>query len=110
MAVAAKLSPISEYDQRHAERFELLLEASLRELGATGADVRLHNLSIRGFMCEADAIHAAGSYVWLRIAGVGAFNARIVWRDSFRYGCEFIEPIEPEQCAAALAQSEAEED
>lgn len=110
MAVAAKLSPIADYEKRRAERLDLLLDASLRELGATGADVRLHDLSTRGFMCEADAIHAAGSYVWLRIPGVGAFNARIVWRDSFRYGCEFVEPIEPEQCAAALARSEAEEE
>ena len=109
MAVAARLSAIPDYEQRRADRLDLLLDASLRELGATGTDVRLHNLSTRGFMCEADAIHAVGSYVWLRIPAVGAFNARIVWRDSFRYGCEFIAPIDPEQCAAALARSEADE-
>ncbi len=106
MGLAAKLSPMPEYFERRAERLPVDIDASMRELGATGADVRVHNLSTHGFMTEADGLYPIGSYVWLRLPGVGRLNARIIWRDCFRYGCEFVTPLDSEQCRAAVAQGE----
>jgi len=104
MGLAAKLSLVPEYEARIAERMPVDIDAGMRELGATGADVRVHNLSIHGFMAEADGLYPVRSYVWLRLPGVGALNARIIWRDCFRYGCEFVTPLDPEQYAAAIAR------
>jgi hypothetical protein len=105
MGLAAKLSLMPESDARKAERIPVDIDAAMRELGASGADVRVHNLSTHGFMAEADAIYPVRSYVWLRLPGVGPLNARIIWRDCFRYGCEFVTPLDPEQYAAAIARN-----
>ena len=103
MGLAARLSLVPEYQGRRAERLAVDLDAGMRELGATGDDVRIHNLSTHGFMAEADQIYPVGAYVWLRLAGVGRLNAQIIWRDCFRYGCEFVTPLSIVQCAAAIA-------
>jgi hypothetical protein len=103
MGLVARLSLAAEYIERQAERIPADIDASMRELGATGAEVRVHNLSTHGFMAEADNLYPVGCYVWLRLPGVGGVNARIIWRDSFRYGCEFVNPIAAGQCDAAIA-------
>lgn len=102
MALAAQLSPWPEFHQRRAERTPVDIDTRMRALGSTGNDVHIHNLSTHGFMAEADEIYAVGDYVWLKLRGVGEINARIVWRDCFRYGCEFVTPLEASQCAAAI--------
>ena len=106
MGLAARLSLMPEYFQRQAERIPTEIDASMRELGATGAEVRVHNLSTHGFMAEADNLYPVGAYVWLKLPGVGGVNARIIWRDSFRYGCEFVTAIADVQCDAAIAIGE----
>lgn len=106
MGLAAKLGLIPDYYERQAERRPVEMEAGLRELGASGKDVRIHNLSTHGFMAEADEFYQVGTYVWLRLPGIGGVNARIIWRDCFRYGCEFTTPIDSDQCDAAIAMGE----
>ena len=106
MGLAAKLSLVPDYGGRQAERGPVEMEAGLRELGATGKDVRVHNLSTHGFMAEADEYYQVGTYVWLNLPGVGAVNARIIWRDCFRYGCEFTTPLDSGQRNAAIARDE----
>lgn len=103
MGLAAKLSLMPEYQERRAERLPVDIDTSMREFGATGADVRVHNLSTHGFMTEADGLYPVGAYVWLKLPGVGGVNAQIIWRDCFRYGCEFVTPLDPAQCATAIA-------
>ena len=104
MGLMAKLSLVPDDEARQAERITLDIDAAMRELGAIGADVRVHNLSTHGFMVEADAIYPVRSYVWLRLPGVGPLNAQIIWRDCFRYGCEFVTPLEADQCATVIAR------
>jgi hypothetical protein len=103
MALAAKLSAWPELRQRRAERVPVDIDTRMRVLGSTGDDVHIHNLSTHGFMAEADDIYPVDSYVWLKLPGVGEVNARIVWRDCFRYGCEFVTPLAESQCQAAAA-------
>ena len=106
MGLAAQLSPMPEYYERRSERVPVDIEARMRELGATWVDVRVHNLSTHGFMVEADGLYPVASYVWLKLQGVGTANARIIWRDCFRYGCEFVTPLDAERRAAAIALEE----
>jgi hypothetical protein len=106
MGLAAQLSLMPEYFERRAKRINVDIETSMRELGATWIDVRVHNLSTHGFMVEADARYPISAYAWLRLPGVGAVNAQIIWRDCFRYGCEFVTPLRPAECEAAIALEE----
>ena len=110
MGLAAKLCLIQDDEARRAERLRVDIDTSMRELGATGNDVRVHNLSTHGFMTEADELYPVGAYVWLRLPGVGRVNAQIIWRDCFRYGCGFVTPLDSEQWAAAIAADEPAED
>ena len=103
MGLAARLSLVPEYFERQAERSSTHIDASMREPDATGAEVRIHNLSTHGFMAEADNLYPVGSYVWLKLPGTGGVNAQIIWRDSFRYGCEFVTPISTMECDTASA-------
>lgn len=106
MGLAAKLSPWPELRERRAERVPVNIDTRMRALGSTGNDVHIHNLSTRGFMAEADDLYAVDSYVWLKLPGVGEVNARIVWRDCFRYGCEFVTPLTASQCEGAIAEGQ----
>lgn len=101
MGLAAKLTFMPEYQERQAERVPVNIDAQLRELGANWADVHVHDISTHGAMVEADDLYPTGSYVWLKLPGVGAVNARLLWRDCFRYGCEFVTPLDREQWSAA---------
>jgi hypothetical protein len=109
MGLAAKLNLVPEYFERKAERVPVDLDTSMRQFGATGADVRVHNLSTHGFMVEADDLYPVGAYVWLKLPGIGGVNARVLWRDCFRYGCEFVTPLDPDRCAEAIARGEPQD-
>ena len=106
MGLTAKMSLKPEFHKRQAERMPVDIDASMRELGTEWGDAHIHNLSTHGFMAESDHIFSVGAYVWLRLPGVGSLNAQIRWRDCFRYGCEFVTPLEPAQCQAAIALGE----
>ena len=106
MGLEAELSPAADYHERQAERVPVSVDVRMGELGARGAEVRIHNLSTHGFMADTDEIYAARAYVWLELPNVGKVNAKIMWRDCFRYGCEFVTPLNPAQCAAAVVRGE----
>ena len=81
-------------------------DAAIRELGRTGAEARLVNLSAEGFMARTDAAIAPGSRVWLTLPGFGRINALVVWAKDGKLGGRFAEPIDPLAAfhAAGLAQ------
>lgn len=103
MGLAAQLTLVPEYHERRAKRVPVDIDAQMRELGANWVDVHVHNLSTHGAMIEADGVYPPDSYVWLKLPGIGAVNARIVWRDCFRYGCELVTPLDQAQWGAAIA-------
>lgn len=80
---------------RRDERFELLMYATLRELGATRFRITLRDLSTHGFRCETSALLALGSYVFLTIPGLSPLDAKIKWREGAQYGGRFIHPLHP---------------
>jgi hypothetical protein len=83
-------------DQSERRRFSRLpveLEARVRELGASGIEARILNISESGFMAEVDAHFEVGSRVWLILPGRDRANAVVKWTAGAKLGAEFSEPI-----------------
>jgi hypothetical protein len=80
-------------DRRRSSRRPVELEAKMRELGASGVEAKVLNISERGFMAVADGRFEVGSRVWLMLPGRDRANAVIKWTAGDKIGAEFAEPI-----------------
>ena len=83
-------------DRRRLPRLPVDLEAKMRELGASGVEARVVNISERGFMAVAEGKFEVGSRVWLIIPGRDRANAIVKWTAGDKIGAEFSEPISVE--------------
>jgi hypothetical protein len=88
-----------ESDRRQASRLPVELEAKMRELGASGVEAKVLNISERGFMAATDAHFEVGSRVWLMLPGRDRANAVVKWIAGDKIGAEFAEPISLEGLA-----------
>jgi hypothetical protein len=82
-----------ERDRRRATRMPVALEATVRELGASGVEARVLNISESGFMAVAEGQFEVGSRVWLMLPGRDRANAVVKWTAGDKLGAEFAEPI-----------------
>ena len=82
-----------ERDRRRASRLPVALEATVRELGASGIEARVLNISESGFMAVAEGQFDVGSRVWLMLPGRERANAVVKWTAGDKLGAEFAEPI-----------------
>ena len=80
-------------DRRQSSRLAVALEARVRELGDTGTDARIINISETGFMAQSDGRFEVGTRVWLMLPGRDRANAVIRWTAGDKLGAEFAEPI-----------------
>ena len=80
-------------DRRRSPRVPVELDAKMRELGSTGVEARVLNISESGFMAVADAEFEVGSRVWLMLPGRERANAVVKWTAGDKFGAEFAEPI-----------------
>lgn len=80
-------------DRRRSSRHSVDLEARVRELGESGIDARIVNISETGFMAETDGNFEVGSRVWLMLPGRERANAVVKWTAGDKLGAEFAEPI-----------------
>ena len=80
-------------DRRRFSRLPVELEAKMRELGASGVEARVVNISESGFMAISDARFEVGSRVWLMLPGRDRANAVVKWTAGDKIGAEFAEPI-----------------
>lgn len=84
------MTPISEHkDRRRTWRVALNLTASVREPGRSNIPIRIVDISTHGCRIELLNSPFAGSILWLRIAGLEAMQARIVWCKGDFAGLEF---------------------
>lgn len=83
-------------DRRAAPRRPVEVEARLRELGTTGTEARVLNISETGFMAETDGDFEVGARVWLMVPGRDRANAVVRWCAAGKIGAEFAEPLSPE--------------
>jgi hypothetical protein len=84
-------------DRRLSPRLSVEIEGTVRELGASGVDARILNISERGFMAETEGRFEVGSRVWLMLPGRERANAVVKWTAGDRLGAEFAEPIAMDQ-------------
>lgn len=80
-------------ERRRASRFPVEIDARMRELGTTGIDARLVNISETGFMAQSEGSFEVGSRVWLMLPGRERANAVVKWTAGDKLGAEFAEPI-----------------
>jgi hypothetical protein len=80
-------------DRRQFSRLPVDLDAKMRELGASGVEAKVLNISERGFMAVADGHFEVGSRVWLMLPGRERANAVVKWTAGDKIGAEFAEPI-----------------
>ena len=80
-------------DRRRFSRVPVELEAKMRELGASGVEARVLNISESGFMATSDGRFEVGSRVWLILPGRDRANAVVKWTAGDKIGAEFAEPI-----------------
>jgi hypothetical protein len=82
-----------ESDRRRFPRLPVDLEAKMRELGASGVEAKIVNISERGFMAVAEGRFEVGTRVWLMLPGRDRANAVVKWIAGDKIGAEFSEPI-----------------
>jgi len=87
-------------DRRRAPRMPVEIDATVRELGASGVEARVLNISDRGFMAETDGHFEVGSRIWLMLPGRERANAVVKWTAGAKLGAEFAEPISVEGITA----------
>jgi len=80
-------------DRRRASRVPVDLDAKVRELGSSGVEARVLNISESGFMAESTGRFEVGSRVWLMLPGRDRANALVKWTAGDKLGAEFAEPI-----------------
>ena len=97
----ARIADADQSDRRQAERQPVALEATMRELGASGVEATVINVSERGFMAVADGHFEVGARVWLILpGGRERANAVVKWTAGDRLGAEFAEPVSLDQFRA----------
>jgi len=80
-------------ERRRFDRLPLELGATMRQLGETGTEARIVNISERGFMAQSDGKFEVGARVWLMLPGRARANAVIRWTAGDKLGAEFAQPI-----------------
>ena len=91
----AHLAILPTPDGRRAERRIVNLAASLREPGASMAEIEVLNLSVTGFAAECDMPIETGAHLWLKLPGLEALNSKVVWVEGRQAGFEFVTPLHP---------------
>ena len=80
-------------ERRITSRLPIEIEAKMRELGSSGVEAKVLNISERGFMAESDGHFEVGARVWLMLPGRDRANAVVKWVAGEKIGAEFAEPI-----------------
>jgi len=93
VTIKARISQDQTDARRRSTRVPVELEAKMRELGASGVEARVLNISETGFMAVAEAQFEVGSRVWLMLPGRERANAVVKWIVGDKIGAEFAEPI-----------------
>lgn len=92
-ALKARIAAADGAERRQSTRSPVALGATMRELGATGVEATVLNISDRGFMAAADGHFEIGLRVWLILPGRERANAVIKWIAGDKLGAEFAQPI-----------------
>jgi hypothetical protein len=93
VSIRARIAEDRSDERRRVARLPVELEAKMRELGASGVEAKVVNISERGFMAVAEGRFEVGSRVWLILPGRERANAVVKWTAGDKIGAEFAEPL-----------------
>jgi len=96
VSIKARIAEDRSEDRRRSARAPVDLEAKMRELGSSGVEAKVLNISGNGFMAATDTQFEVGSRVWLMLPGRERANAVVRWTAGDKIGAEFAEPVELE--------------
>jgi hypothetical protein len=99
VTISARIAE-DQSERRRSSRVPVQLDATMRELGASGVDAQVLNISSTGFMAASEARFEVGSRVWLMLPGRERANAVVKWIAGDKLGAEFAEPISVEDIAS----------
>jgi hypothetical protein len=94
LRIAAELTDFVSAKQRRNNRTRVAMPAGYRE-GQHRGSVDVVDLSPSGLKIESHLTLHADTYIWLKLPGLEAWQARIAWVDGHQAGCEFIRPLHP---------------
>jgi hypothetical protein len=80
---------------RRSERVSIEIGAGLRQRGASGVTVQIMDLSTDGFKAATHLELYPGTDVWLRLPGLEASHATVMWAEGHYVGCAFVRPLHP---------------
>ncbi|MDP9415096.1 MAG: PilZ domain-containing protein [Pseudomonadota bacterium] len=80
---------------RKAERQPVEMGAGLRQRGASGVTVAILDLSTHGFRASTHLDLMPGADVWLKLPGLEALHAKVMWANAHYVGCAFEKPLHP---------------
>ena len=85
--------PLAETShQRQSDRVPLKAEVQYRS-GARRAAVKINNLSVTGARISVAHLLRPGDQFYLKLPGLEAIEAQVVWVDAFEAGCKFARPL-----------------
>lgn len=93
MTIKARIVEDQADERRRSPRLPVELEVKMRELGASGVEAKVLNISEHGFMAVANGHFEVGSRVWLMLPGRERANAIVKWTAGEKLGAEFAEPV-----------------
>ena len=97
VSIKARIAEDRADERRRSPRVPVELEAKMRELGASGVEAKVLNISESGFMAESEGRFEVGSRIWLMLPGRERANAVIKWTAGDKIGAEFAEPLPLDQ-------------
>ncbi len=92
---APSSAPVSPPPGRKSQRVNVEMGAALRQRGAAGVSVQIMDLSVDGFRVATHLDLFEGADVWLRLGGLEACHAKVVWVSGHLVGCRFARPLHP---------------
>ena len=93
VTIRARIAEDMSDERRRIERLPVEIDVRMRELGDSGVEAKILNISEHGFMAESDGRFEVGARIWLILPGRERANAVIKWTVGDKIGGEFAEPL-----------------
>ncbi len=93
MAYAAQVIISPGAEKRAARRREVKFRGFVRETSDVFT-VEVIDVSADGCRFRSSEPFETATNIWLKISGLTAREARIVWHEADNYGCEFLKPMQ----------------
>ena len=92
--IAAQLAVLPDNEDRQVRRRAVNFAASLAGAGARTESVSVLDLSSRGFRIRREDACENGSILLIKLPGIEAVRARVVWCRNGELGCAFEEELD----------------